>query len=121
MKLKSSLVLIVGSLLALGCATVASNSTPLISDYQTMAEQTFISGIQYHLEDTYDYDVFFIIQRVIKQALLSGTQYYLKDIYDYDDAFLVSQQAIKQTDDSKNLLDYFAVFSIYDETLIPRH
>ncbi len=107
MKLISSLILIVGALFVLGCATGGPNSAPLISDSQTMAEQTFVSGMQYYLEDIYDYDVFFIIQPVIRQALVSGIQqYYLEDIYDYDDAFFVTQPAIKQT----------AALSIINET-----
>jgi hypothetical protein len=58
-----------------------------------MAEQMFLSGIQCYLEDTYDYDVFFIIQPVVRQALVSGTQYYLVDIYDYDESFLITKIA----------------------------
>jgi hypothetical protein len=117
-----------------------------------MAEQTLVSGIQYYLEDIYDYDILFMIQPMIKQTLVSEIQYYLEDIYDYDsvsfmaenetpfflaepvpsptlasriryylediydydDAFSVTKP-VKQTADSKNISDYFAILSIFDE------
>ena len=152
MKLKSSLILIVAALHVLGCATVSRQSAPVVNDSQTMAEQTLVSGIQYYLEDIYDYDILFMIQPMIKQTLVSeiqyylediydydsvsfmaenetpfflaepvpkqtfvsGIQYYLEDVYDYDEAFLTIQP-VKQTADSKNIADYFAILSIFDE------
>ncbi len=164
MKAKSSIILIVGTLFLVGCATVGPNSAPVSSDSRAVAErmavslifnetpffinmptpeQTLVSGDQYYLEDIYDYDeaflvtqpvikqtlasrsryylediydydALFIIQPIVRQALLSGTRYYLEDIYDYDEAFLNTQ--IQQTADSKNVADYFAVMSIFDDT-----
>jgi len=116
MKLQSSSILTVAALLVLSCATVGPKSPSVVNNPQMIAEQVLVCEIRYHLEDIYDYDAFFIIQPVIKQALLSGTEYYLKDIYDYDAAFLLSQHTLKQADDSRNLLDYFAILSIVDET-----
>ncbi len=84
---------------------------------QPVVKQTLASGNQYYLEDIYDYDeVFFITQPVIRQTLASGNQYYLEDIYDYDEAFFTNEAVINATADCKNLLDYFAVLSIVDET-----
>jgi len=190
MKLKSLLILCVAALLALSCATVGRQSAPVVNDSQTLAEQTLVSGIQYYLEDiydydsvfvitanetpffltepvpnqtlvsgiqyyledVYDYDILFLIQPMIKQTLVSeiqyylediydydsvsfvaenetpfflaesvpkqtfvsGIQYYLEDVYDYDEAFLTTQP-VKQTADSKNIADYFAILSIFDE------
>lgn len=106
MKLRSSLILIVGALL-LSCATVGPQSAPLLCNEtpffidQPAPEQTFVSGIQYYLDDIYDYDeVFLITQPIVKQPHpRSGVQYYLyfDDIYDYDEAFLISQHVTKQT------------------------
>ncbi len=106
MKLQSSSILTVATLLVLSCAAVGPKSPSAVNNPQMIAEQALVYEIQYHLEDIYDYDVFFIIQPVIKQALISRTQYYLEDLYDYDDAFLVSQPVIRQT----------AVLSIINET-----
>ena len=84
---------------------------------QPVVRQTLVSGNLYYLEDVYDYDdVFFITQPVIRQILASGNPYYLEDIYDYDEAFLTNEAMINATADCKNLLDYFAVLSIVDET-----
>ncbi len=96
MKRKGSWILIIVALFVVSCAAVGPKSTPLVSDSQPMAEQTFLSGIQCYLEDTYDYDVFFIIQPVVRQALVSGPQYYLADIYDYDEAFLITQPVVRE-------------------------
>jgi len=83
---------------------------------QPVVKQTLVSGNLYYLEDIYDYDVFFIFQPLIKQILVSANQYYLEDIYDYDEAFFTNEAVINATADCKNLLDYFAVLSIVDET-----
>jgi len=81
---------------------------------QPVVRHTLASAGQYYLEDIYDYDVFFILQPLIKQMLVSGNQYYLDDIYDYDQAFLTDD--VNATADCKNLLDYFAVLSVVDES-----
>jgi hypothetical protein len=138
MKSKSLLISIIAALFLLSCATVEPKPAPLVSDCQTMVEQTSVSAVfnetpffltepppeqtlasrnQYYLEDIYDYDeVFFITQPVIRQTLASRNQYYLEDIYDYDEPFLTTQLLIKQPTDSKNISDYFAILSIFDET-----
>ena len=90
MKLKSSLILIVAALLVLGCATVRQSAS-VVNDSQAMAEQTLVSGIQYYLEDIYDYDILFMIQPMIKQTLVSEIQYYLEDIYDYDSVSFMAE------------------------------
>jgi hypothetical protein len=104
MKVKSSVILIVivAGLFVLSCAAVGPKSAPLMSDSQTLEEQRWVSGIQYYLEDIYDYPV-------VNQTFVSGIQYYLEDIYDYDDAFIVTQPVIRQTP------DYFAILSRFDE------
>ncbi len=98
----------------------------LFSTIEPVPSQIFISGIQYSLEDIYDYDILFMIQPMIKQALVSEIQYYLADIYDYDSASFVAENETpfflagsvpKQTADSKNIADYFAILSIFDEDL----
>jgi len=152
MKLKSSLILIVAAFFILSCATIGPKPASQSNDSQTGVELAFASGIQYYLEDVYDYDILFMIQPMIKQTLVSeiqyylediydydsvsfmaenetpfflaesvpkqtfvsGIQYYLEDVYDYDEAFLTTQP-VKQTADSKNIADYFAILSIFDE------
>ena len=123
MKLKSSLILIVAAFFILSCATIGPKSASQTNDSQTGVELALASGIQYYLEDIYDYDdVFFITQPVIRQTpdyfvilsrfnedpfsttepvaeqtLASGFQYYLEDIYDYDydQPFLITKTAEK--------------------------
>jgi len=55
MKLKSLLILIVAGLFVLSCAVVGPKSDPLTSDSQAYKEQRWVSGIQYYLEDIYEY------------------------------------------------------------------
>lgn len=108
---------IVAAFLILSCATVGPKSALQRSSSQTVVEEKWVSRIPYYLEDIYDYDeVFFITQPVVKQTLASGKLYYLEDIYDYDEAFFTNEAVINATADCKNLLDYFAVLSIVDET-----
>jgi hypothetical protein len=115
-KLKSSLILIVAAFFILSCATIGPKSASQTNDSQTGVEVALASGIEYYLEDIYDYDVLFIIQPVVRQTLVAGVQYYLEDIYDYDDVFFITQPVIKQTADSKILPGYYAVPSIVNET-----
>jgi hypothetical protein len=117
MKSKSLLMFIVAAILILSCATVGPKSAPQRNSSQTVVEEKWVSRIPCYLEDIYDYDeVFFITQPVVKQTLASGNLYYLEDIYDYDEAFFTNEAVINATADCKNLLDYFAVLSIVDET-----
>lgn len=145
MKSKSLLMFIVAAFLILSCTTVGPKSALQRNSSQTVSEEKWVSRIPYYLEDIYDYDdvffitqpvvkqalasgnlyylediydydVFFIFQPLIKQILVSGNPYYLEDIYDYDEAFFTNEAIINATADCKNLLDYFAVLSIVDET-----
>jgi hypothetical protein len=56
---------------------------------------------------------------VVEEKWVSGIQYYLEDIYDYDDVFFITQPVIKQTADSKILPDYFVILSKFNEDLFP--
>lgn len=108
---------IVAAFFILSCAAVGPESGLQRNSSQTVVEEKMVSGIHCYLEDIYDYDeVFFITQPVVKQTLASGTPYYLENIYDYDEAFFTNEAMINATADCKNLLDYFAVLSIVDET-----
>jgi hypothetical protein len=67
---------------------------------------------------------FFPAETIAKQTLVSGIQYYLEDIYDYDDAFFVTQPVIRQTPDYFAILSKFDedLFSttepLSDQTLV---
>ena len=83
---------IVAALFILSCATVGPESGLQRNNPQAAASEKWVSGIQYSLEDIYDYDeVFFITQPIVRQTLASGNQYYLEDIYDYDNLIPVTE------------------------------
>jgi len=136
MRSKSLLMFIVAAFFLLSCATVGPKSALQRNDPQTVVEEKWVSGIQYYLEDIYDYDAdskilpdYFAIlskfnedlfptaETVAKQMLVSGIRYYLEDMdmEDMDRAFYTNEPVIKQTADSKILPDYFAVLSKFNE------
>jgi hypothetical protein len=76
MKLESSSIVMVAALFVLSCATVSPKPAHQKSDSQTVAEETLVSGIQYHLEDVYDVkDIYenpsFIIRTTGKNELIN--------------------------------------------------
>ena len=88
MKSKSLLIFIVAALFLHSCATVEPNPTPLVGDYQSMAEQTLVSPV-------FNETAFFITEPVPEQTLVSGSQYYLEDIYDYDEPYFITKTSGK--------------------------
>jgi len=118
MKSRSMLMFIVAALFILSCATVGPESGLQRNNPQAAASEKWVSGIQYSLEDIYDYDeVFLITQPIVRQTLASGNQYYLEDIYDYDEVFFITQPIVRQTLASGN---QYYLEDIYDyDNLIP--
>ena len=107
MRSKSLLMFIVAAFFLLSCATVGPKSALQRNNPQTVVEEKWVSGIQYYLEDIYDYDAdskilpdyfavlskfkenpFSATETVARQTLVSAIQYYLEDI---DNSFFITK------------------------------